>query len=143
MRNDFIDGTAYNDTGARNVLFNEQNQPQRWGVVNTAGNATLTIDSGAGAEAGVVFADNGTTKWIWDKVADDMILVDSANGGAYLLRFKTTGVMVQQLVGSATADASLGASTMSFWLNEAGNALTVKVKYADGTTIKSGTIALS
>lgn len=43
---------------------------------------------------------------------------------------------------SAIADAKLDASQASFYLNEAGNLLVVKVKYADGTTVKTGTIAL-
>lgn len=44
---------------------------------------------------------------------------------------------------SAIADANLGAGSLSFYMNEAGNLLTVKVKYADGTTIKTGTIPVA
>ena len=53
------------------------------------------------------------------------------------------GRVIDSAPNSAIADAELPASSSSFYLNEAGNVLTVKVKYADGTTIKTGTIALT
>jgi hypothetical protein len=43
---------------------------------------------------------------------------------------------------TAPASGDLVASQVSFSVNEAGNLLTVTVKYADGTTVKSGTVAL-
>lgn len=43
---------------------------------------------------------------------------------------------------AASADGDLIASQFSASVNEAGNLLTFKVKYADGTTVKSGTVAL-
>jgi hypothetical protein len=48
-------------------------------------------------------------------------------------------------LGAAPADGDFDLNTreVTFWVNEAGNALTFKVKYADGTTFKSGTIALT
>ena len=52
------------------------------------------------------------------------------------------GRVVTNAPNSAIADADTVASSFSFYLNEAGNLLTVKVKYADGTTIKTGSIAL-
>jgi hypothetical protein len=53
------------------------------------------------------------------------------------------GRVIDSAPNSAIADAELPASASSFYLNEAGNTLTVKVKYADGTTVKTGTIALT
>jgi hypothetical protein len=44
---------------------------------------------------------------------------------------------------SAIGDSVLPASSWSAYLNEAGDTLTFKVKYADGTTVKTGTIALT
>jgi hypothetical protein len=44
---------------------------------------------------------------------------------------------------SAPADGLLAASQVTFYLNEAGNTLVVKVKYADGTTVKTGTVAIA
>jgi hypothetical protein len=48
-------------------------------------------------------------------------------------------------LGAAPADGDFDLNTreVTFWVNEAGNLLTFKVKYADGTTFKSGTIALT
>jgi len=43
---------------------------------------------------------------------------------------------------SAPADASLSNGQISFWINESTNALTVKVKYSNGT-VKSGTVSLT
>jgi hypothetical protein len=43
---------------------------------------------------------------------------------------------------TAPASGDLIASQTSFSVNEAGNLFTVTVKYADGTTVKSGTVAL-
>lgn len=43
---------------------------------------------------------------------------------------------------TAPADANLIAGQVSFWVDEAANTLTVKVKYSNGTTVKSGTVAL-
>lgn len=43
---------------------------------------------------------------------------------------------------TAPAAADLIASQFSASVNEAGNLLTFTVKYADGTTVKTGTIAL-
>lgn len=43
---------------------------------------------------------------------------------------------------TAPADADLIASQISFWINEAGNTLSFKVKYAAGT-VKSGSVAVA
>ena len=43
---------------------------------------------------------------------------------------------------TAAADADLIASQVTFYLNEAANTLTIKVKYSDGSTVKTGTVAL-
>mgnify|MGYP003346854737 CR=1 FL=1 len=39
--------------------------------------------------------------------------------------------------------ADLSSGSISFYLDEANNALKVRVKYASGTTLKAGTIALA
>ncbi len=43
---------------------------------------------------------------------------------------------------SAATDGDLSASQVTAYLNEAGNLLTFRVKYADGVTLKTGAIAL-
>jgi hypothetical protein len=44
---------------------------------------------------------------------------------------------------AAKVDGDLGNSQVNIWVDEAGNNLTFKVKYSNGTTVKSGTVALS
>ena len=44
---------------------------------------------------------------------------------------------------SAPADGDLGAGECGIWVDEAANTLNFKVKYSDGATIKSGSIALA
>jgi len=44
---------------------------------------------------------------------------------------------------TAPADADLVASQISFWINEATGMLGFKVKYADGTTVKNGTVVVA
>lgn len=58
-----------------------------------------------------------------------------------LLRVRNDGYVIQAALNAAIADADLANSQMSFYLNEAGNTLTVKVKYSGGT-VKTGTVAL-
>lgn len=55
-----------------------------------------------------------------------------STGGAYIQKAPTTIV----------ADGTLAANDITFYLDEAGNNLMVKAKYSDGSTVKSGTIAL-
>ena len=43
---------------------------------------------------------------------------------------------------TAPTDADLKESSISFWIDETGNALTFRVKYSDGT-LKTGTVALT
>lgn len=45
--------------------------------------------------------------------------------------------------GGAGGGVSLGASQFTVWVNETTDELTFEVKYEDGTTIKSGTVALT
>jgi hypothetical protein len=56
---------------------------------------------------------------------------------------KTDDRLVIGTPDSAPTDADLGAASISFYLDEAGNELQVRVKYADGTTLKTGAIALT
>lgn len=53
---------------------------------------------------------------------------------------------VKTILGCANAaepSANMAASQVNVWVNETGNSLTFQVKYADGTTVKSGTVALT
>lgn len=76
--------------------------------------------------------DTDNTQWV-------SLTHDQSNG--VLLCGK--GNIIQDAKDAATADGELEASQMSFYLDETANAVTVKVKYADGSTVKTGTIALT
>lgn len=57
------------------------------------------------------------------------------------LRIKDNGYAILKANNAAITDAELANGEMSFYISEAGNTLTVKVKYAGGT-VKTGTVAL-
>ena len=68
-----------------------------------------------------------------------------------LLRFTTNNAEVMRMLGTymyhqapnaAPSDGNIPTQYVSFYLNEAGNTLNVRVRYSDGTTLKTGTIAL-
>lgn len=69
-------------------------------------------------------------------------VVNAANS-ANLAKIMVDGRFVMGTPDSAIADGTLDPSTVSFYLNEAGNALEVRAKYADGVTLRTGSIALT
>lgn len=56
---------------------------------------------------------------------------------------KWDGRVFQAAPNSAPTDGDLQAGEITFYLDESGNNLIVRVKYSDGTTLKSGTVALT
>lgn len=60
----------------------------------------------------------------------------------HAMSFLSDGRTIQNAPNSAMADATLDNGQFSFYLNEAGNTLAVKVKYSSGT-VKTGTISLT
>jgi hypothetical protein len=54
-----------------------------------------------------------------------------------------TGLTILGVVAAAPADGDLAAGQCAVWVDESGNNLNFKVKYSDGITIKSGSIALA
>lgn len=64
------------------------------------------------------------------------------NSNLLLESLDVNGRRIQKALNSAIADGTLNASEMSFYIDETANELKVKVKYADGTTVKVGTVSL-
>jgi hypothetical protein len=64
----------------------------------------------------------------------------SAAGNPIRLGFDNADRIIQRAETSAVGDGTLFASSISFWIDESTNELKVQAKYADGTTVKSGTI---
>lgn len=62
--------------------------------------------------------------------------------GLYGITINNDGYVVFQANNAAIADGSLPASKFAFYIDEAGNTLTVKVKYSGGT-VKTGNVALT
>lgn len=115
-------------TGGQITIGNNTTNIARVGIVGSLDEIQLRVRGGSTQTGNIseVEANNGTTKY-W--------AITGSTAGA--------GRMIGTALNSAIADGNLAASQFSFYLNEAGNTLTVKVKYADGTTVKTGTIALT
>lgn len=64
------------------------------------------------------------------------------NANPLIKGYFATGAIILGAPATATGDTTMGANRISFWLDEASNKLMFKVKYSDGTTIKSGEVAL-
>ena len=83
-------------------------------------------------------ANNGTNYGVYGTSLSASGYAVYSNG-----RFKATGRTYLGAPATAPADADLNAGSVSLWLDETNNALKVRVKYANGTTLKAGTIALA
>ena len=109
-----------------------------------------TVMSRLGATA-ITTADTGYEWWIgpysvsqatgyWQLVRRQ---IAGPNGWTNLLSVAPGGGIAQSAPNAqGIVDSNMANSQIQFWINEAGNALTVRVKYSTGT-LKTGTVALS
>lgn len=67
---------------------------------------------------------------------------NQGSDGTPIAKFMGDARMISGAPATAPTDANLMASSVSFYLDEAGANLKVRVKYANGSTLKTATIAL-
>lgn len=87
-----------------------------------------------GYQAGVSNAEN------------DVFIVhhESADDGSPLIKgYFASGGIILGCPTSALADATMGKNRVTFWHDEAANKIYFKVKYNDGTTVKTGELAIA
>ena len=112
----------------------------------------LTIGGSGGAEkltvvGGNVRLDNNYALKIKDTggTARSAVVLDSGNGMAVgdpniALIFYSSGSILTPV---SNSDGAVGTSQYRAWVDETNHRLYFKVKYSDGTTVKSGYISLS
>lgn len=91
--------------------------------------------AGTGADVTLSSTNTRTAGW----------LAKIDNLGATVVRkwgIKFDGRVFEKVPASAPTDADLQASEVTWYLDEAGNNLKARIKYADGTTLKTATIAV-
>lgn len=122
-----------NSTGA--VVKNGANAQLH--LTPASGYATIkgrTSDDGA-FEAVTLMAENFTLETGASSTTARLAVYDSFS--------RVTNRLQWNVANSAAADSVLQAAEVFAWVNESTNALTFKVKYSNGSTVKSGTVALS
>ncbi len=136
-------GDGVNLTGSNNVVSfvafdrgQTAGSPQRYGIAfaGTDNHITGSVDVTSGGGMIGTSTGNKTGQMFVS------ILTNEANADEFRIG---TGRSYFNAPTSAPADSALGAGNVSFWLNEATNTLTFKVKYSNNSTVRSGTVALA
>jgi len=135
---------------------------------NTSGGNSVAIGTGAfcNAARGVAIGGSGPIGDTTNAQAPNAVALGSAANAAHTngtaLGFRSATTVADQIVLGATAaqtgtnatrmycfgtstaptDSTIPTSGITLWLDEAGNNLKFRVRYSDGVTLKTGTVAL-
>lgn len=148
-QNSFITIGQDNSVGNSAVIGFQKNTTNVFGVTlygSALGSTGITLSSTAFTSyvntilsaTKKLYLDGGSDTYIYESGAN---VLDFYSGGQRSLSLNDAENCIRTS-DSAAANARLNARDISFYRDEAGSNLKVKVKYADGTTIKIGTIAL-
>lgn len=81
--------------------------------------------------------------WARDYVVKTMRIGATSKTGARKATLHASGTTIFGVGTASVADGDLGAGEANAWIDETGHTLNFKVKYSDGTTVKSGSVSLS
>jgi len=129
----YIDGVTFTKIGTGGNEFTIRNAgtsytDAKFGFCTVSPNATIDVRGDA-----IFNEDGGDYDFRVESVNNSKAIFVDAGSDAVALACPTT----------ALADASMNASNITFYVDEATNTLYFKVKYSDGTTVKTGSISLS
>lgn len=105
--------------------------------LSSAGNLFIGLDgvTGVDASARLHVKGSGTSSSTFGFRVDD-------GADLRLFNVRNDGYIIQKALNAAITNGSLNASEYSTYIDETGNNFIIKVKYADGATVKTATIAL-
>lgn len=145
--------TGTSGTGRANLIVNAN------GVVELSNGTTTGITVYGTTEKGLRVTNTGTDYYdIGRRGADGFLAINPSqntfsgytlytkdSGGTLWPRFViyNSGHVVQGCPNGLVADSQVTTSTMHFAVDEASNTLKVRIRYSNGTTLKTGLISLS
>ncbi len=84
---------------------------------------------------------NSVEHWLGNVDGEGFDLINVGNA-SFFGQTSMYGRLIVSAPNSAPNDANLSATQISFYMDESGNNLKVRVRYSNGTTLKTGTLAL-
>jgi hypothetical protein len=106
---------------------------------NVLGDEILQVQSGSSGSSGVSRFE------ILDDDTEAAVLLTQASG-VNVWQFRGQSTFLDRVFiespNSVPVDADLNASSLTMYLNEATNTLHIRIKYSDGVTLKTGSVAL-